>query len=746
MNAGTYLSPSMAETYTLFGWRVAGKLLAHLLPEATRNWRRVIQTEKPHVLNFQVNDICNAKCAMCHIWQQKRGHEISPEEFETLIRNPFFSDVEHIGITGGEPTLRDDLPRFYEIALEVWPGLSGASFITNGFLTNKAVRLYSQIDEHYQQHGKIFAGMVSIDGVGTVHDRVRGIAGSFDKATQTLLRLHEMGVPVIAGCTIVKENVYGLHDLLQWGRDHNIYVRFRVGEFINRLYNLELTEQIRNFDPFERRHLVSFFHLLLTEYETEEQIKRTYTSILSSLTGGTRRIKCPYQTSRSLNIDSHGGFAHCAPKGQPHPLGSNAQASVRRHTLERVQIRLKHCSACIHDYHAEWAEIPAWSIEQTPTCDQAMYAFTHSDFPAQELPVELINLKALNRILLVGWYGTETAGDIAILAGILQDYLGENPNLQFILFSLYPYYTRLTLQEMDSALVNHVTVLPYHGPLAWQATQTCQAVVMAGGPLMDIAETHLIACLFRIFRHEGKPCLVEGCGIGPLNVAEYRQNVIHIARLANRLRVRDQASRELLESYGLRKTIEVRDDPSRTYVRKTTIRYTGQSSKVIRCFLRELTHEYPQALTPEDASQRILQFLKDLLGWYPEHRIELWAMHYFPIGNDDRRYARRLATAIDSDRLIVEYRPHIPEEILRAMADAEFCICMRFHSVVFATTIGAPFVAIDYTAGGKVHGFLADTQQLQRGTTFEHMAEMDKDSFQAMLREADSFNVGFEEK
>jgi polysaccharide pyruvyl transferase WcaK-like protein/MoaA/NifB/PqqE/SkfB family radical SAM enzyme len=738
MNAATHLSPSFAEIYSLLGWRGAGNLLAQLAPEWAGDWRSTIQAEKPHVLNFQVNDICNAKCVMCHIWKQKRDHELSPEEFETLIRNPFFAEVEHIGITGGEPTLRDDLPRFYEIALEVWPGLSGASFITNGFLTNKVVRLYSQVNEHYQQHGKVLAGMVSIDGVGIVHDRVRGVAGSFDKATQTLLGLREKGIPVIACCTIVKENVYGVHDLLQWGRDHGIYTRFRVGEFINRLYNLELTEQIRNFDPFERRHLVSFFHLLLAEYEIEEQVKRTYTSILSLLTGGTRSIKCPYQTSRSLNIDSHGRFAYCAPRGKPHPLGANAQASVRRHTLERVQIRLKHCSVCIHDYHAEWAEIPAWSIEQTLTCDQAMYAFTHSDFPAQELPAEQISLKALSRILLVGWYGTETAGDIAILAGILQEYLNENLRLQFVLFSLYPYYTRLTLQEMDPTLANHVTVLSYHGPLAWRASQTCQAVVMAGGPLMDIPETRLIACLFQIFRKQGKPCIVEGCGIGPLNVAEYRQNVIHIARLASRLRVRDQASRELLQSYGLRKTIEVREDPSRPYIRRSDIHYAGQSSTVIRCFLRELTYEYPQALTPEDATQRLLQFLKNLLAWYPEYRIELWAMHYFPIGNDDRRFAQQLATAISNDRLIVEHKPHLPQEILRAMADAQFCICMRFHSVVFAATIGAPFMAIDYTSGGKVWGFLADTQQLHRSSTLEHIAEIDKDSFRAMLREAGS--------
>ena len=49
---------------------------------------------------------------MCFIWKRKRDSELSPEEFGKILKDPLFARVHHIGVTGGEPTLRQDLPRF----------------------------------------------------------------------------------------------------------------------------------------------------------------------------------------------------------------------------------------------------------------------------------------------------------------------------------------------------------------------------------------------------------------------------------------------------------------------------------------------------------------------------------------------------------------------------------------------------------------------------------------------------------
>jgi polysaccharide pyruvyl transferase WcaK-like protein len=39
---------------------------------------------------------------------------------------------------------------------------------------------------------------------------------------------------------------------------------------------------------------------------------------------------------------------------------------------------------------------------------------------------------------------------------------------------------------------------------------------------------------------------------------------------------------------------------------------------------------------------------------------------------------------------------------------------MRFHSVLFAETLGVPYLAIDYTEGGKIKAFLEDKGKLNR--------------------------------
>jgi len=731
---------SMSNLGSIWKQKSLGRLLhdtkeaaSYIVVRELASWKKLFGTPKPKVINFQVNEICNAKCVFCNIWTQKRELEITPERFTNLLRDPFFSEVEHVGITGGEPTIKSNLPDYYEAIIAALPKLSGASFITNGLLPEKAIPTYSEINWQYQTRGLSFGGMVSIDGIGQVHDKVRRIPGSFAKATETLWGLKNKDISVIVCCTIIKENVYGLHDLLEWGKENGIYIRFRVADFINRLYNNNLRGQIRNFDGHEIKHLVSFFNLLLTEYESDEQIKKTYTSILSLLTGGKRLIQCPYQSSEAIYLDSRGMFAHCAPKGVPYPLDSDVGRSIARHTLKRVKIRLKNCSYCIHDYHADWTPSQSWLIDSEPRFDQIMYGFKDQDFPDDERPLERVNIGDLKEILLVGWYGTETAGDVAILLGIIEEYLEKNPKLQFVLFSLYPYYTKLAVSEMEPRLSSRLKVLSYHGKLALHAIDKCDSIVMAGGPLMDIPQTRLIASLFLLFCNKGKHRIIEGCGIGPLNVEEYRRNVMRIVRMASQVSVRDQASQHLLQSLGIKKTIQVRNDPSQTYITRTNIQYTQQRSGMIRCFLRELTTEYPQATTLDDATQKIKRFLSKLIEWYPQHRIELWSMHYFPIGNDDRLYAKKIAGDVGSERILVDHKPRSPKEILQAMAEANFCVCMRFHSVVFAATIGAPFIAIDYTAGGKIRGFLEDNHQSFKCVSLDKLDLIEKGELNTIL-------------
>jgi polysaccharide pyruvyl transferase WcaK-like protein len=286
--------------------------------------------------------------------------------------------------------------------------------------------------------------------------------------------------------------------------------------------------------------------------------------------------------------------------------------------------------------------------------------------------------------------------------------LQVNPNLRFTLASLNQYYTRLTVHDLPPAHAARISVTSWTSMAPKIAAKQHDAVVMAGGPLMDIQETRGIAAYFEAFARKGKPCVMEGCGIGPLHVPRFRDNVLQIGRLATSIRLRDSDSRVRLQELGINKLITIRPDPSTRFIRETGIGWSPGSGGPIRCYFRELTPEYLQSTSPAAAEELLSATLQKLLAWYPDATIELLAMHFFPIGWDDRVLARRLCQLIADPRLRFVQAPLSPQEILESMASARFCVCMRFHSVVFAHTIGCRFAAIDYTDGGKIRGFLKD--------------------------------------
>jgi len=92
-------------------------------------------------------------------------------------------------------------------------------------------------------------------------------------------------------------------------------------------------------------------------------------------------------------------------------------------------------------------------------------------------------------------------------------------------------------------------------------------------------------------------------------------------------------------------------------------------------------------------------------------------MHCFQIGGDDRRFnralARRLAARCDVPLRVINH-PVSAADIINGMQAAALVVAMRYHSVLFAHTLGVPFMAIDYTVGGKIEGFLADVGEASR--------------------------------
>jgi polysaccharide pyruvyl transferase WcaK-like protein len=332
------------------------------------------------------------------------------------------------------------------------------------------------------------------------------------------------------------------------------------------------------------------------------------------------------------------------------------------------------------------------------------------------------------KILITGWYGTETAGDKAILGQLIHDIRANDPEVMIVLASLHPYVTRQTLQELGDS---EVQIVPTYSRAYLAHAQSATEVVMGGGPLMHVEPLGAVLWAFWLAKCAGNRTRIAGCGIGPLDRApKYARAVEHLLRLADTIHLRDSQSVELAKRMTVRGDIQISGDPAIGYVQRWKSKQPPSAAEpVLNLYLREWTTEYQGRLSRDEFEATREAFERELGRRIHEVcialqlRPRLLPMHHFCVGNDDRDFNRRFARdhLRDLDPL-VEHRPLSVDAILRTIQEGRLAICMRFHSVVFAHTLGVPFVAIDYTNQGKIASYVRDHAVQARMVTLPDVA------------------------
>lgn len=164
---------------------------------------------------------CQLKCSFCYagigscknprLGRNKLKNEISVDEIKKTI--DIICDVAHcptISFTGGEPTLRFD---------ELLAGIAHAkskgmrvNLITNGLVLSDRSKA-----EALKKAG-LDSAQVSIEGSDAeTHDKITGVAGSFDKSIAAVKNIKAEGIHVHTNSTLTSENfqsVYGVARLI----------------------------------------------------------------------------------------------------------------------------------------------------------------------------------------------------------------------------------------------------------------------------------------------------------------------------------------------------------------------------------------------------------------------------------------------------------------------------------------------------------------------------------------------------
>ncbi len=328
------------------------------------------------------------------------------------------------------------------------------------------------------------------------------------------------------------------------------------------------------------------------------------------------------------------------------------------------------------------------------------------------------------KITVIGWYGTETIGDRAILAGLFSFFKKAYGPFEIHLGSLYPFFTERTINEdysfykelIQQEIIIKIFNSKRHKELN-KAIKESDLLVMGGGPLMDLNELFMIEYAFKKAQKLGVSTALLGCGVGPLFKEEYRKSVLEISKHSDLIILRDTVSKtnmkEIYQAY------DAPLDPSIIYTSydpavECALIYNSfipsHKQKYIAVNLRNFPIEYNKNGVDNNINKKLEIFIDDLSDKYYNIEIRLIPMHYFHIGNDDRAFLNDIALKLKKSNIIVQNVNLTLKETMQMFQNAYLTIGMRFHSVVLQTIINGRNYVLDYTEPnrGKISGFLKD--------------------------------------
>lgn len=332
------------------------------------------------------------------------------------------------------------------------------------------------------------------------------------------------------------------------------------------------------------------------------------------------------------------------------------------------------------------------------------------------------------KVCILGWYGTETLGDRAILDGIIRIYSSAYSKINISIGSLYPFVTERTIFE-DRSLYNEYakdlaisTFDVRDKKMLIYEIKDSDHVIMGGGPLMDLAELYIIKYAFKEAKRMNKSTALLGCGYGPLVKKEFINCVKKIVELSDLVVMRSSSCLEQIRSISDKKFWEklyYLMDPAVVSVMRykksylhTADNLTDENKKVTWLMnIRDLDYVNNKQEVYYPIIKETVRLIADQVP-----NLLLVPMHSFSVGGDDRIIQNRVKQDLNSINLDVIQKPLNLKDTYDLIIESAGCIGMRYHSILFQTFLNGNNYIIDYTnpKTGKISSFIK---------------EIDKDSF-----------------
>jgi MoaA/NifB/PqqE/SkfB family radical SAM enzyme len=196
----------------------------HLMKRRAAFFGKVLQFKLtgrswPLLVTWALSPRCNYKCIYCYGDYEHREYKpVSLAQGLDLVKTLAAGGTRYIQFSGGEPLMYPHLAELVDCA--------SSHGLCLGMNTNGSL-----IPENIETVKKIGTICVSLDGREAINDANRG-TGTWKRTMKGIETAQEHGVNVHVYCTVTRNNVNGLEELLEWCKERGIWAEF--GFLVNR--------------------------------------------------------------------------------------------------------------------------------------------------------------------------------------------------------------------------------------------------------------------------------------------------------------------------------------------------------------------------------------------------------------------------------------------------------------------------------------------------------------------------------
>jgi len=250
----------------------------------------------PRFVCFPVTFRCNSRCQMCNMWQTPDTiEEIDLTKIEEVFSNRLFKKVEEVVLHGGEPTLRKDINKIYEIVVRSCPKLKNITSSTNGLNPKLVDKRVNEILSVVNAKKINLTFTVSIDGLKDSHEKIRGIKGGFDRAIESIkiLKKYQSLYPIdVHIITVIQpQNITDLEEIEHLAKEFEVGLIFQP-VMIDNFYGNSASDPRLIFSEDQLKEYRLFIKKKLIQAKDPKSLY--WINFLDMMNGEPRTVPCAY--------------------------------------------------------------------------------------------------------------------------------------------------------------------------------------------------------------------------------------------------------------------------------------------------------------------------------------------------------------------------------------------------------------------------------------------------------------------